>query len=185
MEWGCRKINLGGGTVMKKSLLVLITFAAFLVATAPALADPLEGMKSTVWRYQCANALGTTDSKAAEVFKAEIEKRTNGLLKVEIYPSSGLNIPLTKMVSAVRDGLLEMGECIGGFVHGELFVSDVGQFWGDIPDDLEGKTVACQATRPFFERILPANYNQYFLGSIYGSAMNISVLPVSVLETIF
>lgn len=158
---------------MKKSLFVLIAFALFLVATTPALGNPLEGMKPTIWRYQCCNALGSTDSKAAEVFKAEIEKVTNGLLKVEIYPSSGLNIPLTKMVSSVRDGLLEMGECVGGFVHGELYVSDVGQFWGDIPDDPEGKTVACQATRPFFEKMLPADYNQYYLGSLYGSCMNI------------
>lgn len=139
----------------------------------PSPGDPSEGMEPTIWRYQCCNALGTTDSRAAEVFKAEIEALTNGRLKVEIYPSGGLNIPLTKMVSAVGDGLIEMGECIGGFVHGEFYISDVGQFWGLIPEELEGRTVAVQATRPFFETLLPGNYNQYYLGSLYGNPLNI------------
>lgn len=157
--------------VVLVSLSLMAACAAPPPTVTPTPEDPLAGMKPTIWRYQSCNIVDSTDCIGVRLLKEEIEEKTNGLLKIEIYPLGGLGYPLPKIISCTRDGLLDLGECIGSFVHGEYYISDIGEQWGLVPWNLDAHRVAGAAIRPFFDKTLPSQYNQYFLRGLYGDPM--------------
>jgi len=143
---------------------------AFLPGCAP---EPekvptLEDMEPTIWRCQTLQTKGSGGAIYIDTFKEEIEAKTNGKLKVEIYYSSGLGYDETKGISNIRDGLYELTDITGSYVHGEFFISDCTDFWYLIPYNKECQKEVAEALSPQFEEALTTKYNQYFFGMLFG-----------------
>jgi TRAP-type transport system periplasmic protein len=63
----------------------------------------------------------------AEKFKELVEKRTNGEIKVEIYPGGTLTKDPQELLEFLRDGIVDL--CITGMVNSAGFLEDI-QFFG-------------------------------------------------------
>jgi TRAP-type C4-dicarboxylate transport system substrate-binding protein len=162
--------------MFKKVLVGLL--ATFVVLQAgPAFSAPksLAEMKPTVWRTQSCVPMGHYVCQAIVHFGKEVEQRTGGKLKIEVLASGGLGIPIPKTVSAVRDGLMNMGEILGAFTHGEFPLSDVMELPGLVPGDLKVRREICKALAPYYEKVLPEKYNQIYLGSWQNDARVIAL----------
>lgn len=70
---------------MRNVKLVLITLAVLLLAVVPAFAK-----KPVVIKFSHVVAVDTPKGQAAEYFKKLVEERSNGEIKVEVYPNSSL-----------------------------------------------------------------------------------------------
>ena len=159
-------------------VVVLVSLSLMAACAVPAPApeegkEPWELMEPTIWRVQSCNVLGSIDTINEEALKEIIEPKTHGRLKIEIYPDCGLSISLDTIISSVQDGLQELGEGIGSFVHGECYVADIGEFWGLVPYTKEAQIAGVEALRPFYEEIFPRDHNQYFLAMDFGDPMAI------------
>jgi C4-dicarboxylate-binding protein DctP len=70
---------------MRNIKLVFITLAVVLLAVVPAFAK-----KPVVIKFSHVVAIDTPKGQAAEYFKKLVEERSNGEIKVEVYPNSSL-----------------------------------------------------------------------------------------------
>jgi TRAP-type transport system periplasmic protein len=147
-------------------IFVFLVSFFFVFWGAPALAaeKTLATMKPTVWRTQSIITLGHYNTQVFVRFAEEVAKKTDGKLKVEVHASGGLGHPIPKTVSVVRDGLMNVGQLLGAFVNGEFPLADVMELPGLVPEDLELRKQVEKALAPYYEKVLPAQYNQYYLG---------------------
>jgi len=149
-----------------KSILIALLVIAVISVAGLAISAPksLADMKPTVWRTQSCVPFGHYVCQVIVHFAKEVEERTGGKLKIEVYPSGGLGHPIPKTISAVRDGLMNMGEILGAFTHGEFPLSDVMELPGLVPGDMELRKEICKALDPYYAKVLSEQYNQIHLG---------------------
>ena len=148
----------------KVFIALLATFIVLQVEPAFSAAQSVAEMKPTVWRTQSCVPMGHYLCQAIVRFGREVEQRTGGKLKIEVLASGGLSIPIPKTISAVRDGLMNMGEVLGAFTSGEFPLSDIMELPGIVPWDIKVRREVCKALTPYYEKVLPEKYNQVYLG---------------------
>lgn len=144
----------------------LIVFVGSALSAPKSLAE----MKPTLWRTQSCVPLNHYVCQAIVHFKDEVEKRTSGKLRIEVYPSGGMGIPIPKTVSSVQDGLMNMGEILGAFTHGEFPLSDIMELPGLVPGNIDLRKKICEALSPYYEKVILDRYNQYWLGGYQNDA---------------
>ncbi|MBA3010627.1 MAG: TRAP transporter substrate-binding protein [Proteobacteria bacterium] len=86
---------------MKTKVLLLLVSAMVLVAAATAMAEPI------VIKFSHVVAVDTPKGQAAEYFKKLAEERTNGAVKIEVYPNSQLYKDKEEM-EALQIGSVQM-----------------------------------------------------------------------------
>ena len=148
-------------------LILVLATIPFMGACAP------KEMEQTIWRVQTCCPESHFMNVYYQRMADEVLERTNGKLKIEVYPSGGLGLPLTETISSVRDGLLNMGQAIGAFSHGEFPLADVLEMGGLLPQDFDLRYEVSQAMVPYYNEILPKEYNQYLLTFYAGEYRNI------------
>lgn len=89
---------LGGSTVTA-------ILAASLLSAAPALAE-------TSWDLPLAWPDGNFHVENAKTFAKEVEKATDGRVKINIHPGGSLGFKGPEMLTAVRDGLVPIGDIL-------------------------------------------------------------------------
>ena len=87
-----------------------------------------------VLQHACLNRANLTCELIATFFAPNLDKRTNGQLKISVtsFPELGLAGPDT--LSLVADGTLAMVEVYGGYVGGHLPPIEIQNLWGIYPD---------------------------------------------------
>ncbi len=145
---------------------VLFFWSVFIFGVQGSIAadQSVAGMKPTVWRTQSIITLGHYNTQVFVRFAEEVVQKTNGKLKVEVYPSGGLGHPIPKTVSVVRDGLMEVGQLLGAFVNGEFSLADIMELPGLVPEEMQLRKEVEKALAPYYQRVLPSKYNQYYFG---------------------
>ena len=145
-------------------VLALVTFFSLQANSGFSAPKSVKDMKETVWRTQSCAPQGLYPCQGLLRFGKEIKERTNGKLRIEVQPSGGLGLPIPKTVSAVRDGLMNMGELLGAFVHGEFSLSDIMELPGLVPYNKELRQRIYKELTPLYEKVLLEKYNQVYLG---------------------
>ena len=89
----------------------------------------------------------------AEVwFTQEVEKRSNGRIKITFYPAASLGFGGARIMTVVKDGLLEFAEMWGAHTAGELRINEVIELPGLIPYDLALRRQIVDSLLPYWER---------------------------------
>jgi TRAP-type C4-dicarboxylate transport system substrate-binding protein len=89
----------------------------------------------------------------AEVWFAEqVEKRSNGRIKITFYPAASLGFGGARIMTVVKDGLLEFAEMWGAHTAGELRINEVIELPGLIPYDLALRRQIVDSLLPYWER---------------------------------
>lgn len=106
---------------MKKLLVGLLGAAAFSLV-------PLAGAQAQtpqILRLNSSFAPQGYIADAMHFFASEVQKRSQGRLKVEIYFNSSLGFKNTVILSSMKKGLVDLSEWMGGSIDGELPMAGV------------------------------------------------------------
>lgn len=92
-----------------------------------------------VWKLQGIVAADATGGKSDAWFAQEINKRSNGRLTIDYYPSVGLGVAPPNVLPALRNGLLEVACAFSVFLGAEVPIMDVMGLPNITKDDLATK----------------------------------------------
>ena len=87
--------------ILSKSLFSFLLVISFVVSSTAAFAE-IVGRLSVHWSPKHHSA------KHAQIFADEVNKRANGKLKIEVYPSKQL-FGIREVMGAVTSGAVELG----------------------------------------------------------------------------
>jgi TRAP-type C4-dicarboxylate transport system substrate-binding protein len=138
------------------------TVTATVTATGAATTTPAPAGQ-VVWKMDF--NLPVTDPETIMLQEAanDILKYTSGLLKIEVYPSSSLKLPSTKLGN-LKAGLSEMFCAQTGDFEGEedsFTVTDASQIW----PSKEAEAKAVDALKPFKARIYNDVWGSHYITS--------------------
>lgn len=85
-------------------------------------------------------------------FAQEVEKRSGGKIKITVYPGASLGFGGARIMTVVKDGLLEFAEMWGAHTAGELRINEVIELPGLIPYDLPLRKRIVQTLSPYWEK---------------------------------
>lgn len=131
-------------------LVLIISLSPGVVGSAKSAAT-----QTIVWKFQSVLVKGASWTTIIEenAFR-EIEKRTNGGLKIELYGSGGLGIAGSAILDAVSTGVLEAAEMWGGHVMGTWPIASMAEYPGVLPFDVKMKQAVAKALFPYWEKSL-------------------------------
>ena len=87
---------------LSKTLISFIVLASITISSSAVLAAEIVGRLSVHWSPKHHSA------KHAQIFADEVNKRANGKLKIEVYPSKQL-FGIREVMGAVTSGAVELG----------------------------------------------------------------------------
>lgn len=141
---------------MKRGSMISVVslLAAFLVLTAwtPAGAQ-------TVWKHHSLTNPGHMTIDAEIWLAQEVEKRTGGKLKITIYPGGALGFAGARILTVVKDGLVESAQMWGAHVAGDLRITEVIELPGLIPYDIPLRKKIVEAMKPYWEKAMGGRFN--------------------------
>ena len=91
--------------ILSKSLISFFLVISFVISSTAAFAE-IVGRLSVHWSPKHHSA------KHAQIFADEVNKRANGKLKIEVYPSKQL-FGIREVMGAVTSGAVELGGIVG------------------------------------------------------------------------
>ncbi|MBI1737217.1 MAG: TRAP transporter substrate-binding protein DctP [Candidatus Rokubacteria bacterium] len=130
----------------RSMLAVLALGLAAVVAPTPAPAQQHQ------WKLQSLLNPGHMATDAEMWFAQEVEKRTNGQVKVTVYTGASLGFGGARIMQVVKDGLLDAAEMWGAHTAGELRINEVIELPGLIPYDLPLRKKIVDSLMPYWER---------------------------------
>jgi len=113
----------------------------------------------TVWKLQSLVNPGHMAADAELWLAQEVEKRTGGKLKITVYTGAALGFAGPRILTVVKDGLLEASEMWGAHVAGDLRIAEVIELPGLIPYDIPLRKKAVEALRPYWEKAMGERFN--------------------------
>jgi TRAP-type C4-dicarboxylate transport system substrate-binding protein len=104
-------------------------------------------------QYTCINRTLLPCKLMDAYFTKNVFQRTNGQVEIQVvsYPELGIAGP--ESLRLLADGTLGVGEIYGGFVSGELPVSEIFYFWGLYPSN-HAEFVAQEVLLPKVDKIV-------------------------------
>jgi TRAP-type C4-dicarboxylate transport system substrate-binding protein len=134
----------------KSSTLMLAALAVVGVALA---AWPGAGhAQQYQWKLQSLLNAGHMGTDAEIWFANELEKRSGGKMKVTVYPGASLGFGGARIMTVVKDGLLEYAQMWGAHTAGDLRINEVIELPGLIPYDLALRKRIVQTLIPYWEK---------------------------------
>ncbi|MCB2192250.1 MAG: TRAP transporter substrate-binding protein [Deltaproteobacteria bacterium] len=134
---------------MSKKLLVLTLFtaliAAFCLVPGPSFAD--DQIKLT---YSCFFPPTHIQSKLAQAWAKEVEKRTKGKVKIEYYPGQTLT-KAKQVYDGTVQGMSDIGFCLFGYNRGRFPLMEVV----DLPLGYPSGKVATQVANEVYKKFKP------------------------------
>ncbi|MBI2217109.1 MAG: TRAP transporter substrate-binding protein DctP [Candidatus Rokubacteria bacterium] len=110
--------------------------------------------QSHQWKLQSLLNPGHMATDAELWFAKEVEKRTNGKVKITVYTGASLGFGGARIMQVVKDGLLETAQMWGAHTAGELRINEVIELPGLIPYDIPLRKKIVAALMPYWEREL-------------------------------
>ncbi len=84
----------------------------------------------------------------------EVEKRTNGRVKVEFYPG-GILAPTTQVYDSVKKGIADIGDTFAGYTKGRFpFIETI-----DLPYGYKSARMGTMLTNEFFRKFKPKEFD--------------------------
>ena len=84
----------------------------------------------------------------------EVEKRTNGRVKVEFYPG-GILAPTTQVFDSVKKGIADIGDTFAGYTKGRFpFIETI-----DLPYGYKSARMGTLLTNEFFKKFKPKEFD--------------------------
>ncbi|MFH0725105.1 MAG: TRAP transporter substrate-binding protein [Pseudomonadota bacterium] len=138
---------------MKRSMCVSLLIVVFVVSSVFMLSGHVGAAEEAVVKLRYSNFFPPTDpiGKLGDEFCKEIEKRTNGRVKITYFPGNTLTPP-QQTYDSVQKGIADMGQSLLAYTAGRFPLTDVI----DYP---LGYTSGLQATRlinEFYKKFKPA-----------------------------
>lgn len=96
---------------MKRNILI-ISILVMMLASIPVLNESFAEEQQFKWRMRTYSPFTVYEAKRSIEFAEKVNKRTNGKLKIEVYPPGTFGYSGFEMHRVVGDGLLEMGTMI-------------------------------------------------------------------------
>jgi TRAP-type C4-dicarboxylate transport system substrate-binding protein len=123
---------------------------AIVLTVAAAVAGPAQAQQQM--KLQSLLNAGHMGTDAEIWFAQEVEKRSNGRIKITVYPGASLGFGGARIMTVVKDGLLEFAQMWGAHTAGELRINEVIELPGLIPYDLALRKQIVQTLTPYWER---------------------------------
>jgi TRAP-type transport system periplasmic protein len=134
--------------------LAVLTIAALLLAAGLAGAPGPRAAEAQQYHWKLQSLLnpGHMGTDAEIWFAEEVEKRSGGKIKITVYPGAALGFGGARIMTVVRDGLLEFAQMWGAHTAGELRINEVIELPGLIPYDLALRKQIVQTLYPYWEQ---------------------------------
>ena len=150
--------------------LILVSFLAFSVGN-----DEAHAKKTVTLRLSTHHPPDVFRSIGSRLVKEEIEKATNGLVKIDIYYSQSL-AKGREVLDAVKDGVVDIGDVNPAYYPGQLPLhSSVIVFTKAPPKHRQKKEVVYRTYEKYPEYLAELEkYNQKFLWQYFPGSLNLS-----------
>jgi TRAP-type transport system periplasmic protein len=138
-----------------KNARVLSAFAVALVLMLAAFTAPAQGADKVI-TLKVANWFPITHKQTPllESWCKEVEKRSNGKVKVNYYPGGTL-VPATQTYDAVTKGISDVGNHVLGYTVGRFPLTEVI----DLPHGYPNNTAATKLANAFYAKFKPKEFN--------------------------
>lgn len=147
-----------------RSLAQKVLILVVVMILALSLLTQAQGQE-IVWKCQTVLNPGHMATDSQIMLASEVEKRTNGKLKINMFHGVGLGLPPARMLGTVGAGVLDSAEIWGGHVSGDLRILEILNLHGIIPFDIPLRKKAIDILFPYFEKALREKFN---IKLIYG-----------------
>ncbi len=165
-----------------KTKLYLICFAALFLIVALDGARPLQA-NDKVMKLRYANFFPATHAitKLTEEWCREIEKRTEGRVKITQFPSATLSPPM-QTYDNVAKGIADFGQALLAYAPGRLPLSEVLQ----LPLGYKNGYQATKLGNAYYQKFKPKEFDDVKLMFIHGAAPGIFYVkkPISSIDDI-
>ena len=131
--------------------LTVVTLAALALAAGGAFPGRAAAQQYQ-WKLQSLLNPGHMGTDAEIWFAQEVEKRSGGKIKITVYPGGALGFGGARIMTVVKDGLLEFSQMWGAHTAGELRINEVIELPGLIPYDLALRQQIVQTLYPYWEQ---------------------------------
>jgi TRAP-type C4-dicarboxylate transport system substrate-binding protein len=128
------------------------SIAAALALVAVAASPGAVEAQQYQWKLQSLLNAGHMATDAEIWFANEVEKRSGGKIKITVYPGASLGFGGARIMTVVKDGLLEYAQMWGAHTAGELRINEVIELPGLIPYDLALRRQIVQTLTPYWEK---------------------------------
>lgn len=160
-------------------MLMSMTVAAFVGCAKPSLAAPI------VWKAAAISAEPLYTVQVMKWLSEQLVQKTNGRMKIEVYPGGSAPFKQDAYLSAVRDGLMEITEVWGSAVASEeksLEIMGLPGFVSIDPARRELRVKLWREFTPVYEKILTTKQNclSYIFSQVEGRNIYTSA-PVNTL----
>jgi TRAP-type C4-dicarboxylate transport system substrate-binding protein len=129
-----------------------LALLALVLVLAAAVVTPAADAQQYSMKLQSLLNPGHMAADAELWFTQEVEKRSNGRIKIAFYPGASLGFGGARIMTVVKDGLLEFAEMWGAHTAGELRINEVIELPGLIPYDLGLRKQIVRSLTPYWER---------------------------------
>lgn len=118
--------------------------------------SPVEAEEKTI-TLQYSSFLPATDqiSQVGEQWCREVEKRTNGRVKINFYPGATLT-PAAQTYDSVVQGIADIGLAVAGYTRGRFPLSEVL----DLPLGVRSALLGSKMYNAYFKEFRPKEYDQ-------------------------
>lgn len=141
--------------------LYIKTFSILVMAVvlAVSLCTPTYGEK-IVWNFNSFMNPGHMGYETEMWLSKELEKRTNGQVKIEIFGGGALGFKGPRLLAIVGQGVVYSSEVWGSHVAGDLQIIELLALPGLIPFDVDlRKKIVKNVMYPYLEKVLREKFN--------------------------
>jgi TRAP-type transport system periplasmic protein len=134
-------------------VFVVLFFAVACMFTTVGFAQAQD--KTITLRFSDQQPATSPIATAADQWCKEVEKRTNGKVKVRYYPGATLNSPL-QMYESVLQGVIDIGSHFLGYTQGRF---PLAQLLYDCPFEYPSATAAAKVASEFYLKFKPKEFD--------------------------
>lgn len=143
-------------------IVVLVVFSAFFLGLAGTSAQAAQ--KTVTLKYANFFPPMHTISKLSAEWGKEVEKRTNGQVKVTLFPGGSLTSP-TETYDSVLKGIADVGLSFCGYSRGRFPLTEVI----DLPLGYKSSLAGCMLANAYYQKFKPKEFDDvkvmYFITS--------------------
>lgn len=153
----------------RKVFCILLVVLLPLLMTIGCSTDSESADKKVVLKYAHPNAPDTTVGRFADGFAKLVEERTEGRIKVEVFPNSELG-SVNTMIEGVKAGTIEMGHndfAAIAVVYPDIAVFNAPYLYRDAEHAIKAMSPATSEVLREFNEKLISNANMRIIGSAY------------------
>ena len=140
--------------MLKHSKVYCLFVCLVLVASWVAISTSSAAEKTITLRYSTFFPPGHPHTVLSEQWCKEVEKRTNGKVKVNHHPGATLTTP-PQTYDSILSGVIDVGLCVLGYTMGKFPLSEVVSYPLGVPSG----SLATRLVNEYYAKFKPAEFN--------------------------